>query len=545
MFPEIQRSSYYTGCNQSLLRAVPPNACRILEVGCAEGQLGAALKHRRPDRTVFGIERQPDVAARAAERLDQVFVLDLATDDPPLEPHSLDCILFGDILEHLVDPEAVLRRFHRLLAPGGVALASIPNLQHHTLLAALLSGDFQYAPAGLLDATHLRFFTGSTILKLFLDAGYEPSFVDAIRVPCSPALAAAAGPLLDYLGLNRARTAAQLDVYQHIVLGRPLEDVEPAHDDEAPVTIVACVSDDAILGANLLASPCLEPGSPHEMSLVKNCPSAADGLNAGLQRAKHEWIVCAHQDVYLPRGWDRRLARQLREAERRFGPIGVAGVYGVRLPIGGKRQNGGQSPRCATEPVPVLSPLAAERVGWVIDRGRLLRHGTHLPARVASLDELLLVLPRDTPLRFDPALGFHLYGADICLQAAERGLAVVALGALCYHNSRSVGLPETFFPSAAVFARKWRHRLPVATPCVVIDPEGRVHVLGNAMDGPRSIAYAGECLDHGSNTRDAWNRPIPTDVLRLRADRHVVWRGETAITTAPSPQPSPREGRGR
>jgi len=507
MFPETQPSSYYTGSNQSLLGAVPSEACRILEVGCAEGQLGAALKHRRPDRTVFGIERQPDVAARAAERLDRVFSLDVATDDPPVELHSLDCLLFGDILEHLVDPEAVLRRFRHFLAPSGVALASIPNLQHHTLLAALLSGDFQYAPAGLLDATHLRFFTGSTILKLFLDAGYEPSLLDAIRVPCSPALAAAAGPLLDYLGLNRARTVAQLDVYQHIVLGRPLEDVEPSQDDEAPVTLVACVLDDPILGANLLASPCLEPGSPHEVVLVKNCAIATDGLNVGLDRAKHEWLVCVHQDVYLPRGWDRRLARQLREAERRFGPIGVAGVYGVGEVI--SPQSSGSS-------------LAAERVGWVVDRGRVLRDGQELPARVAALDELLLVVPRNTPLRFDPGLGFHLYGADICLQAAERGLAVVALGALCLHNSRSVGLPEAFFSCADVFTRKWSHRLPVATPCVVINREGRVHLLGNATDGPRSIAYAGRYLDHGSNTHGARNRPMPEDGLRLLADHHVV-----------------------
>ncbi len=71
--------------------------------------MGAALKHRRPDRTVNGIERQAGVAARAAERLDRVFSLDIATGDPPLEPDSLDCILFGDVLEHPVDPEAVLR----------------------------------------------------------------------------------------------------------------------------------------------------------------------------------------------------------------------------------------------------------------------------------------------------------------------------------------------------------------------------------------------------------------------------------------------------
>jgi hypothetical protein len=259
---------------------------------------------------------------------------------------------------------------------------------------------------------------------------------------------------------------------------------------ELPLSFVACVADSAVLRANLLASPCLGAGSPHEVILVKNCPSAAAGLNVGLQRANYEWVALAHQDVYLPRGWDRTLARQLHEAERRFGPIGVAGVYGVGAAKGGEAPDsttqGGQAPRFATEPVPLCSPLAAQRVGSVVDRGRLLRDGPELPERVATLDELLLIVPRDTPLRFDPALGFHLYGADICLQAAERGLVVVVLGTLCHHNSRSIGLPRAFFASAQVFARKWAHRLPVATPCVIIDRQGHAYVLGNA--GEDSIA---------------------------------------------------------
>jgi hypothetical protein len=100
------------------------------------------------------------------------------------------------------------------------------------------------------------------------------------------------------------------------------------------------------------------------------------------------------------------------------------------------------------------------------------------------------VVPRETPLRFDPSLGFHLYGADLCLQARERGLEVVALGAPCHHNSRSLGLPQSFFPSAEVFARKWAHRLPIATPCVVFDREGQVFLLGNTDEGPGSVARA-------------------------------------------------------
>ena len=228
---------------------------------------------------------------------------------------------------------------------------------------------------------------------------------------------------------------------------------------------MVCVSDDDILKANLLASPGLVgPDSPHEVILIHKAPSAAAGLNMGLERAQREWVVLVHQDVLLPEGWDLCLTEQLREAERRFGPIGVAGVYGVGAAVG--LQSKGYT-------------LGAQRVGWVVDRGRTLREAPELPARVATLDELLLVVRRDTPLRFDPALGFHMYGADICLQAAERGLAVVCLGALCEHNSRSVGLPKAFFPSAEVFARKWAHRLPVATSCVVIDREGKLCLLGN------------------------------------------------------------------
>jgi hypothetical protein len=259
----------------------------------------------------------------------------------------------------------------------------------------------------------------------------------------------------------------------------------PVSDDLPHLSFATCLSSRETLRTNLLASPCLRPGTAHQVIAVEGCPSAADGLNAAIHHAKHELLVCVHQDVYLPEGWDRCLAQHVREAERRFGPIGVAGVYGVGE-AGEVTGEKGQAPRCAAEPV-----RSCQRIGWVVDRGRVLRDGPELPARVATLDELLLVLRRDSPLRFDPALGFHLYGADICLQAAERRLAVVALGALCHHNSRSVGLPAAFYQSAEVFARKWSHRLPVATPCVVIDRNGAVHLMGNAVTPrPRSIAYA-------------------------------------------------------
>ena len=268
-----------------------------------------------------------------------------------------------------------------------------------------------------------------------------------------------------------------------------MADPDSAHSD-TPLTFVACVSDEGILHANLLASACLQPGTVHEVILIKNCRSAADGLNRGIARARHEFVVCLHQDVHLPPGWDQRLIQQLGAATRQWGSIGVAGVYGVGQPT--EVQPEAQATAAAREPRHQPQEFAVRRMGRVIHRGHPLFDSPNLPARVSTLDELLLVVPRNTPLRFDPELGFHLYGADICLLAEEHGLAVIALDAACHHNTRTATLPKAFFQSADTFAGKWQHRLPVATSCVVIDQRKRVWVLGSAQPGRRAGAGEGD-----------------------------------------------------
>jgi hypothetical protein len=112
---------------------------------------------------------------------------------------------------------------------------------------------------------------------------------------------------------------------------------------------------------------------------------------------------------------------------------------------------------------------AVARAGRVVDPDRLLDEPPGPSAAVETLDELVLVSPDPSDVRSDPALGFHFYGADACLQARRRGLAAVALDAPCFHNSRSVGLPPAFAASGRAFARRWADRLPVATSCAVVD----------------------------------------------------------------------------
>jgi hypothetical protein len=116
-------------------------------------------------------------------------------------------------------------------------------------------------------------------------------------------------------------------------------------------------------------------------------------------------------------------------------------------------------------------------------------------------------------------LGFHFYGVDLCLQARECDLAVVVLGALCQHNSRNIALPESFFASAAVFARKWADRLPVATPCAIFDREGRVFLLGNA--GP------------GTSVATAVGRPFPLAEPRPSGSRFPPPAHSRSLTVAP------------
>jgi hypothetical protein len=433
-----------------LARALPVDAGRVVVMGCSlewPGIYGGMAS--RPGREVIAIERDPAAAASAAHHFDRVLALDIEHEDPPLDVGSVDVLVYGDVLEQLVDPLAALRRQLPLLKPGGTVLVSMANVQHHAVIAALLGGDFQHGPEQLSGAAGRRSFTWSTIFKLLLDAGFAPEIVDETSVPAPPALLAAAEPLLCHLGLHPARTRRYLDADRYILRGTP---VPPIPEGPAePLTFAACVNDESSLRANLLASPCLRSGTTHEVLQARGCRHVADGLNAALTRACHPWIVCVHQDVYLPEGWDRMLTRRLREAEARFGSLGVAGVIGAATA-------GVVQPHTVT-------PL----VGWVVDRDRVLRGPEPLPARAETLDELVLVLPRATPLRLDPALGFHFCGADLCLQARQQGLAAVAVENLCFHNQRGVDLPPDFFTSGRAFARKWSGQLPVKTTCAVVD----------------------------------------------------------------------------
>lgn len=146
---------------------------RVLDVGCGIGQNGAVARARGAH--VVGIDRSPTALAQAQQVLTEVYLADIETEQvlDVLSGQSFDLILFGDVLEHTAQPLTVLHRICTLLEAGGHVIISLPNIAAWTVRLQLLAGRFQYEPSGILDQTHLRFFTRSTAIELVEQAGLE------------------------------------------------------------------------------------------------------------------------------------------------------------------------------------------------------------------------------------------------------------------------------------------------------------------------------------------------------------------------------------
>jgi methionine biosynthesis protein MetW len=172
----VARADAYENPRAELQRHVPSGARRVLDLGCASGALGAALKAR--GAYVAGVERDPEYAARARERLDQVIEADLETLDP--EPLGrFDVLVAGDVLEHLADPWAVLRRFAEIVEPRGTVVVSLPNVRHwESVFAIAVQGRFPRRNEGVFDRTHLRWFTLHDAWSLVDQAGLSVEAVE-------------------------------------------------------------------------------------------------------------------------------------------------------------------------------------------------------------------------------------------------------------------------------------------------------------------------------------------------------------------------------
>ena len=168
---ETKAADYFRYPRPEMVPFVPVDCRRVLDVGCADGTFGEALEKAR-EIEVWGVEPTKSAAATAKAKLDRV-IEGMFDPQMDLPVGSFDCILFNDVLEHMLAPELALRYARRLLTPGGVVVASIPNIRSFpTLWRLMFHGSWEYQDAGVLDRTHLRFFTKSSMVDMFEREGF-------------------------------------------------------------------------------------------------------------------------------------------------------------------------------------------------------------------------------------------------------------------------------------------------------------------------------------------------------------------------------------
>jgi 2-polyprenyl-3-methyl-5-hydroxy-6-metoxy-1,4-benzoquinol methylase len=173
---------YYEMERAEILPLVPKTSRLILDVGCSSGAFGAALKREIGGCEVWGIEPVKSASDVASTRLDHVINGTITSAASELEGKCFDAICFNDVLEHMAKPEEALHIAKDLLSDKGVVVASIPNILHfYQIWEILTQQDWRYQDAGILDNTHLRFFTRKSIIRLFESCGFTVEVIKGVN----------------------------------------------------------------------------------------------------------------------------------------------------------------------------------------------------------------------------------------------------------------------------------------------------------------------------------------------------------------------------
>jgi hypothetical protein len=211
------------------------------------------------------------------------------------------------------------------------------------------------------------------------------------------------------------------------------------------ITFAVAVNSREVFENNFLASPCFRTPHHPQILVQRNFDSAARAYNDAVDKSINDLMVFCHQDIVLPQSWLLQLQRALDSLEVLDPAWGVLGCFGAT-------QDGNFWGHAYSSGLGVLGePFQA-------------------PARVQTLDEIVLILRKSSGLRFDESLPhFHLYGADICLRAAKRRMKSYAVSAFCIHNTRqNLIVPKEFYECCKHIKRVWKDCLPIQTTCVRI-----------------------------------------------------------------------------
>ncbi len=173
---------YFSIPRKDLLPFIPGNLERALDVGCGDGNFAELITNMKGCKEVWGIEPYFKTTEGMSLKLKKIFHNSIEDSLNELPDGHFDCIFFNDVLEHLVEPGKVLEDIKGKLRKDGMIIASIPNIMHfETIYKILKNLDWKYENAGIMDKTHLRFFTKKSIIRMFENSGYRVDLIQGIN----------------------------------------------------------------------------------------------------------------------------------------------------------------------------------------------------------------------------------------------------------------------------------------------------------------------------------------------------------------------------
>lgn len=174
-----KNENYFSNVSWNIVNLIPEGNHRILDVGCGNGATLRKLKEFGKASEIFGIDINEDIAENAYD-LDKIVIGDIEMMEPQFNENYFDYIIFGDILEHLINPGKILNQYKKLLKDEGYIVASIPNIKYFSILLRLIIFDeFKYVDFGILDKSHLRFFTKKEIINMFKNEGLKIIYAES------------------------------------------------------------------------------------------------------------------------------------------------------------------------------------------------------------------------------------------------------------------------------------------------------------------------------------------------------------------------------
>ncbi len=339
---QVGQNDYYSHDRPEVQQLVPPTARRILDVGCGAGKLGQGLK-AGSDRFVAGIEYDRQAADMARSALDHVYAGDATAIIQTIADNSFDTVIMADFIEHIQDTQTMLAEVRRVLEPGGRLILSIPNIRHWSVLKDLIEGHFDYVDAGILDRTHLRFFTRESISRTLNQSGFTVKQISGlsikdIQVPSEFIQACAES------GLNTSTLTLEGQVSQYLIVAEPMH-------QKAESTLTSII----ILTYNQLkyTKLCLQSienftDVPYELIIVDNGSTDgtveylqkfkelhqnvqliineenrgfAGGNNQGIEAAQGDYILFLNNDVVVTENWLSQMLRYINHTPE----IGMVG----------------------------------------------------------------------------------------------------------------------------------------------------------------------------------------------------------------------------